>query len=146
MALEKTISTQIIQYLNSLDGCISEKIMGNAESSGRPDIGGCYKGQCFRIEVKTPDHKNVPSRKQLQNLFKWAQAGSVVMVAYSVKSVKRMIETLNDPKHKNDYYIVPDENGCKSSYFVPSGTESPELLIRARDYWRDMYRVHNTGV
>ena len=61
---------------------ISEKIKGDATSSGRADINACYNSRSIRIEVKTPDHKNKASKKQEHNLRKWLYAGSIVMVVY----------------------------------------------------------------
>ena len=91
MPLEKAITNSILNYLNSLPGCIAEKVQGNAVSSGRADINGCYKGQSFRIEVKTPDHRNTSSKKQELNLIKWERAGALIIVTYSLEFVKRVI-------------------------------------------------------
>jgi hypothetical protein len=90
MALESSITGAIIAYLNALPGCICEKVDGDCRASGRPDINGCYRGRSFRIETKTPDNRNVATKKQVYNLKKWFQAGAVVMVAYSVTFVKQI--------------------------------------------------------
>lgn len=92
--LEKTIQNNIIGYLQKLPMCTAENVHGNAFQVGRPDINACYKGRLIRIEVKTPDHGNTPSELQKENLRKWAKAGAVCFVAYSLKEVKQVINEL----------------------------------------------------
>jgi hypothetical protein len=65
--------------------------MGNAFQFGRPDINGCWRGRCFRIEVKSPDHGNKPSKAQKLNLKRWERAGALSFTAYSLKEVKEKI-------------------------------------------------------
>jgi hypothetical protein len=90
--LESQIVNRILKYLNEqVDNCIAEKVMGNAFQFGRPDINGCWKGRSFRIEVKTPDHGNKPTKAQELNLLKWEKAGSLCFVAYSLDDVKEHI-------------------------------------------------------
>lgn len=96
MPLESQITNNIIKYINSLEGGIAEKVMGNAFQFGRPDINACYKGRCIRIEVKTPDHGNKPSKAQELDIKKWKRAGAIAFVAYSVQEVKEVIESLED--------------------------------------------------
>lgn len=91
MALESQITDRIIKYLNSLDNCVAEKVMGNAFQSARPDINGCWCGRSLRIEVKSPDHGNKATKAQLLNLEKWRKAGALAFVAYSVEDVKKQI-------------------------------------------------------
>lgn len=89
--LESTIQNNIIDYLKRLPGCIAENVHGNAFQVGRPDINACYKGRLLRIEVKSPDHGNTPSELQKKNLQKWAKAGAVCFVAYSLEEVKWVV-------------------------------------------------------
>lgn len=117
MGLEIRITRDILVYLNSLPNCIAEKVKGGASSSGKADINGCYNGRSFRIEVKTPDHKNDTSEKQEHNLKKWFRAGSVVMVTYSLKSVKTAIKLLDKEKH--GYKEFKEGNGCHSWVSIP---------------------------
>lgn len=91
MPLESSIVDRILKYLNGLPGCVAEKVHGNALQSGRPDVNGCYNGRSFRIEVKTPDHGNKPSKLQEQNLKKWKRCGALCFVAYSLDDVKEWI-------------------------------------------------------
>lgn len=97
MAKENVIQSAILEYLNSIPGCIAENVHGNSfTGSGRPDINACYKGKSLRIEVKSKEHNNKPSSSQELNLKMWARAGSISMVAYSLKDVKDVIELCID--------------------------------------------------
>lgn len=90
MPLETTITKRILDWINGLEGGVAEKVMGNAFQFGRPDINACYRGRCIRIEVKTPDHGNKPSKAQELDIKKWRKAGALAFVAYSLDDVKRM--------------------------------------------------------
>lgn len=91
MALESTITNRVINFLNSLDNCVAEKVFGNGISSGKPDINACYKGRSVRIEMKSPDHGNKASTKQRLNLKKWEKAGAICGVCYSLEDVKKLL-------------------------------------------------------
>lgn len=92
MPLESTIQAKILKYLNyEVKNCIAENVMGNAFQKDRPDINGCWEGRSFRIEVKSPDHGNKPTKGQLLNLKKWKKAGAIAFVAYSLEDVKKVI-------------------------------------------------------
>lgn len=91
MALESTITNNIIKYLNGIKECKAEKLMGNGFQKDKPDINGCCRGQMFKIEVKSPDHGNKPTPGQLLELKLWRKAGAVCFVAYSVEDVKKRI-------------------------------------------------------
>lgn len=92
LPLESQIVNRILKYLNSLDNCVAEKVHGNAFQFGRPDVNGCINGKSFRIEVKTPDHGNKPSKAQELNLALWEKAGALCFVAYSLDDVKERIK------------------------------------------------------
>lgn len=96
--LEKTLQTNVLKYLNSLEDCVAENVSGNALQKGRPDINGCHRGRSFRIELKSPDNNNQPTKLQLLNLEKWKKAGAICFVAYSLEDVKRVI---NNDSQKN---------------------------------------------
>lgn len=95
MPRESVIVSKILHYLNSLDNCVAEKLQGTAASSGKADISGCYKGCAFRIEAKTPDHGNKPSKKQEVNLKRWEAAGAYCCIAYSLDDAVSLIEKIN---------------------------------------------------
>lgn len=98
MTLENTIVNRILAYLNEeVEDCVAEKVHGNQYQVGRPDINGCWKGRCFRIEVKSPDHGNKPTKIQLLNLKQWRRAGAISFVAYSLEEVKQVIHNSGSP-------------------------------------------------
>jgi hypothetical protein len=91
MPLESTIQNNVLRYLNSLPNCVAENVSGNSHQSGRPDINGCINGRSLRIELKSPDHGNKATKKQLLNLKKWGKAGAITGVCYSVDEVKELL-------------------------------------------------------
>lgn len=98
MPLESAIVKAIKDYLKTeVDSCVVEKVHGSALQVGRPDLNGCWKGRSFRIEVKSPDHGNKPSKLQIMDLNKWSKAGSLCFVAYSLEEVKVIINNDSDP-------------------------------------------------
>lgn len=90
--IESTLQSKVLDYLNSLPDCIAENVSGNAKQSGRADINGCYKGRCFKIELKSPDTGYKPSKKQMLYLKKWSNAGALTGVCYSIEDVRRILE------------------------------------------------------
>ena len=119
MSFETTITHNIMSYFKGLgsDCAIVEKVKGEAESAGRADINGCYLGRSMRIEVKTPDNRNKPSKIQLWDLLRWNKAGAICMVVYSVETVQTAIEHFHGDRH--DYTIYPEKNNCKSIIMYP---------------------------
>lgn len=118
MPIEKSITNNIIKSINSMPFAISEKIKGDATSSGKADINACYNSRSIRIEVKTPDHKNKASKKQEHNLRKWLYAGSIVMVVYSEESfIYFMGKIKNGLLGK---YTYTENNGCISWMEIPN--------------------------
>lgn len=121
MSFETTITHNIMKYLNDMDGVIMEKVKGEAECSGRADINGCYHGTSCRIEVKTPDNKNKPSKKQLWNLWQWHRAGAICMVVYSLKAVNAAFRLWDENKGLPPHNVTIDEdNGCVSLIVYPN--------------------------
>lgn len=121
MSFEITITHNIMKYLNDMDGVIMEKVKGEAECSGRADINGCYHGTSVRIEVKTPDNKNKPSKKQLWNLWQWHKAGAITIVAYSLKAVQEAFRVWDETKGKPYNNItISEENNCVSMIMYPN--------------------------
>ena len=89
--VESTLQSKILQYLNSLPDCIAENVSGNAKQSGRADINGCYKGHCFKIELKSPDTGYKATKQQLLYLRRWKRAGALVGVCESIEDVKEVL-------------------------------------------------------
>ena len=95
MAAESSIQSYIIDYINSLPFGRAENVSGNAQQSGRADINACVQGKTFKIEVKTEDTaygRKGASTKQRLYLEKWARAGAMSCVVYSVGDVQFMID------------------------------------------------------
>lgn len=91
MPKESVIQNAVLKYLNGLKGCIAENVHGSVYTSGRPDINGCYKGTNLRIELKSPDHGNLPTDIQQINLMKWGRAGAIAFCAWSLSEVQYVI-------------------------------------------------------
>ena len=89
---EGSIQSAVLRYLNSLPECMAENVSGNASQSGRADINGCYKGRCFKIELKDPNTGYKPTKQQILYLKKWERAGALVGIAYSLEDVKRLLD------------------------------------------------------
>lgn len=88
MAKESSIQSTVLEYLNRKPGCRAENVSGNSSQSGRPDINGCYKGRMFKIEMKSDEHGNIPTKKQLFELLTWQKVGAIVMVAYDLEFIE----------------------------------------------------------
>lgn len=136
MSIETTITHNIMDYLNSMSGVIVEKVKGTAESAGRADLNGCYHGTSFRIEVKTPDNKNKPSKAQLLNLWKWHKAGAITMVVYSLEAVQWAFnewdETNGKPYHNE---TITEKNNCISLITFPNKQRSFKYFYK--HYYKD---------
>lgn len=117
MAIEGTVTSSIIKYLNSLPYGRAEKLKGSSSGSGKADVNACYRGRSLRIEVKTPDNRNRASSKQEHNLDKWRKAGSVVMVAYSKEAVIEFLRRLD--QGFTGAWELQEKNGCVSWVDIP---------------------------
>ena len=94
MASESSIQSDIIEYINSLPCGRAENVSGNAQQSGRGDINACVNGRAFKIEVKTEDTaygRKGMTLKQRLYLEKWARAGAISCVVYSLNDVKFIV-------------------------------------------------------
>lgn len=121
MASELSIQSSIIDYINSLPEGRAENVSGNAKQSGRADINACVYGWQLKIEVKTEDTaygKKGATTKQRLYLEKWAKAGAMSCVVYSVDDVKYVIDKL-----------------LKSHSFFSSGKN---LNLSGRGKWYDV--------
>lgn len=88
---ESSLQSRVLEYLNSLPHCVAENVSGNARQRGRADINGCYKGKCFKIELKDPNTGYKPTKQQKLYLKKWKIAGALVGVCYSLEDVKEVL-------------------------------------------------------
>lgn len=92
---EHVIVNSILKYINNLPDGVAEKLIGNATGAGKADINACYKGQSIRIEVKSPEHGNKASQRQIVNLKRWRAAGAKAIIAYSLDDVKQVIKDID---------------------------------------------------
>lgn len=98
MALESSIQSDILDYINKLPNSRAENVSGNAQQSGRADINACIHGRTFKIEVKTEDTsygRKGATLKQRLYLEKWARAGAISCVVYSVNDLKYLLWKLD---------------------------------------------------
>lgn len=119
MSFETTITHRIMEWFNNQSGVIMEKVKGEAECSGRSDINGCFHGRSVRIEVKTPDNRNKPSKKQLWDLWKWNRAGSLCMVTYSLNTVMIAFDRYTKNTSIKDFVTHDEVNKCTSVVLYP---------------------------
>ena len=87
--LEKQIVKKIMAYLKTVPNSYFEKKYAGPANPGDPDISGCIRGRCIKLEVKRPG--NVATPLQIRKLALWAAAGAKVAVVYSVDDVKEVI-------------------------------------------------------
>lgn len=132
MPLESAIVSSILDLFKRTPRACAEKVQGTSAAAGRADINASYKGRMIRLEVKTPDHKNKASVRQLINLRKWRQAGAVTGVVYSVRSVEHLFVIL-DANQVGEFKFYED-NGCESHIFVPD----PEAVYQGPSGYTDM--------
>ena len=93
---EGNLQSNVLKYLNALPECIAENVSGNIHQSGRADINACYKGICLKIELKDPETNYKPTKQQLLYLKKWAKAGAITGVCYSLRDVKKLLEKVDE--------------------------------------------------
>lgn len=128
-----------MEYFKSMNKAIVEKVKGEAECSGRADINGCYYGWSMRIEVKTPDNRNKPTKKQLYNLYQWNKAGALCMVVYSLDAVSHAINKLDNlfmETKKLSWETYNEKNKCKSLILYPYSEITLEELYGV--YYNDI--------
>lgn len=117
MGFESSFQSSVLDYLNKLPGCKAENVSGNASQSGRPDINGCFRGRMFKLELKTPDHKYQPSKKQKLELRRWKNAGCVVGVIYNMDMVRELFSLdWSYPARVEEHPY----KGCVSWFEIPS--------------------------
>jgi hypothetical protein len=88
--LEKTITNNILKYLNSLERCRARKIPGGMYGGGWPDIICVYRGRTIFFEVKRPK-VGVLTALQERELQAWREVGALAFVVTSVDDVRRLV-------------------------------------------------------
>ena len=134
MAAETTVQSNIIDYINSLPQGRAENVSGNAQQSGRADINACIKGLLFKIEVKTEDTeygRKGATLKQRLYLEKWARAGAIACVVYSVEDVKWIVQRFTRKVLGN--YLFEESKGYMSFKYIKD-----EFKLSGRGKWYDV--------
>lgn len=103
---EAPIVNKILKKLNSITGCVAEKVHGNAFQSGKPDINGCFYGYSFRMEAKSADTGYKVTKIQLEDMAKWERCGAITGVVKSVNDALELLDKIADklPKKQKDLY------------------------------------------
>lgn len=135
MASETSIQDNILDFINSLPKGRAENVSGNAQQSGRADINACIQGRTFKIEVKTEDTaygRKGASTKQRLYLEKWARAGAISCVVYSVDDVRYMLQRFGyDGCLLGDTLYKPSEDGSMNVF-------KSSLNLSGRGKWYDV--------
>ena len=84
--LEKTITNNILKYLNGLPDCRARKIPGGMYGGGWPDILCVYLGKAIFFEVKRPEVGRLTDL-QKKELESWREVRADAFVVTSVKEV-----------------------------------------------------------
>lgn len=90
------MTKRILDALNKFPDAYFRKVHGSRASSGWPDLIGCAGGDMYAIEVKTPDAKRGVTPLQAAELAKWAKAGAVAAVVYSVDEATDLVKRRNE--------------------------------------------------
>lgn len=117
MGRESNFQSDVLNYLNSLPGCVAENVSGNSHQSGRPDINGCYRGRMFKIELKTVDNKYQASKKQKLNLRRWKRSGAITGVVYNLNFLKEIFQMEGFPWVSGSFVL--ENKDCVSWIDIP---------------------------
>ena len=94
--LEGAFQTKVLRYLNSLGGHWIKIHASSFQTTGEPDVVGCYQGRFYAFELKRPDGKGIASNKQLMKLSKIRRAGGVAMIIDDMDKLKEVFESPDD--------------------------------------------------
>lgn len=135
MASETSIQDNLLDYINALPQGTAENVNGNAKQSGRADINACIQGKCFKIEVKTEDTsygRAGATTKQRLYLEKWARAGAISCVVYSVDDLKYILQKLGfcNQMLLGDMIVTRSEQGASFA--------KNTLKLSGRGKWYDV--------
>lgn len=88
---ESTLVSKIKKALEA-EGCKVIKIHGSPNmEAGTPDLIGCYKGQCFVLEVKK-DASHKPTDLQMLRLHQWWDAGALAGWVWTVDMALKVVK------------------------------------------------------
>lgn len=100
-AREAAIVRSIRRYLDTLAPAVYyEKRWGGPYGRvGAPDLSLCVNGSRVELEVKNADGS--PTRAQLAELARWADAGAIALIVRSVADVRAIVEALISETERN---------------------------------------------
>ena len=91
--LEGAFQNKVLKYLKTVVGGHWIKIHASSyQSTGEPDIVGCYKGRFYGLELKRPDGKGKASVKQIQKLSSIRREGGIAMVIDNMETLKQLFD------------------------------------------------------
>ena len=92
---ESKLTTLILKALKKHGG-FWFKVHGSAyQTTGIPDIIGCYRGRFIGFEVKIPGKENTLSRRQRLQLVRIVQQGGSSAMITSVRGALKLIQELD---------------------------------------------------
>lgn len=93
MTLEKNLTKRMLKRLRD-EGAWAEKIHGGAmQSSGIPDIIGCFRGRFFALEVKVPGNKPTDIQEHVMSEMR-RTGGALVSWVDSMEGFELFIKLL----------------------------------------------------
>lgn len=93
MPLERTIQTNVIDYLNSLPNTRAIKWIQDGRQEGNPDVFCVSDGQAYLFETKQPGRK-LEELQEITMMY-WERAGAVCARIDHVSQVKEIMEGRN---------------------------------------------------
>lgn len=96
---ETATTAEVLKDLNARPEHHFQKMhQGSHSGSGEPDLDGCVRGRCVKIEMKANPYR--PSAKQNRRLLTWQKAGALVGWARSLDEVDAILSHLDDPTYR----------------------------------------------
>lgn len=90
---ESAKQKKILDWLNNIPGCKAvPTTQGMYGRKGEPDIYGCFRGQCFVIEVKVPGKE--PTALQYKKLAEWCEVKAESFWVTDLKNVKEYFKKI----------------------------------------------------
>jgi hypothetical protein len=97
---ETAITKRVLGWLNTQPNTYAWKLHTSAMGEGgHPDIDGCVKGRCLKIEMKKPGER--PDARQMGRLLAWREAGALVGWATSLDEARDIFNMHKDPLWRN---------------------------------------------
>ena len=89
--LERDFQKEVLNYLNGRGGYWFKACASSFQTSGIPDIIGCFQGRFYGLELKR-DKNARASALQEYNINKINKNGGISMIIYSIEQLKELFE------------------------------------------------------